>query len=107
MHRGSPSCLRALAPVALLSAVFSAAAACSASGIELEHGRPTVVTLEDARHDPPRTLGLVSENHPGVQRYDSALRRTGFKKATTPAIDALLDRLDSQGLLTYGVRVRE
>ncbi len=111
MHRGFPPCRRALGPVALLTAALLApiaVVACSGTGaLELEHGKPTVVTLEDARHDPPRTLGLVSDNHPGVQRYDSALRRTGFKKVPTDAVDALLDRLDSQGLLTYGVKVKE
>src|SRR5689334_4471721 len=104
MHRGFPTRRRAFAPAALLPAVLlTLPVACAGpDSIDLERGHPTVVTLEDARHDPPRTLGLVSENHPGVQRYDSALRRTGFKKAATPAVDALLDRLESQGLLTWG-----
>ena len=108
MHRGSPSRRRALFAVALLPTVLLALAACAGSGgDELERGRPTVITLEDARHEPPRTLGLVSEDHPGVQRHDSSLRRSGFKKAPTPDVEALLDRLESLGLLEYGVRVPE
>ena len=106
MHRGSRPRLRALFAVALLPAVPLDLSACTGSGgIELERGKPTVVTLEDVRVDPPRTLGLVSENHPGVQRHDSALRRSGYKKAPQEDVDVLLDRLESQGLLTYGVRV--
>ena len=106
MLRGSPPRRRSLARFALLPAVLLALPACTGSG-GLARGKPTVVTLEDVRHDPPRTIGIVSENHPGVQRNDSALRRTGYKKAPTAAVDALLDRLESQGLLTYGVHVTE
>jgi hypothetical protein len=106
MLRGSPPRRRSLARFALLPAVLLALPACTGSG-GLARGKPTVVTLEDVRHDPPRTIGIVSENHPGVQRNDSALRRTGYKKAPTEAVDALLDRLESQGLLTYGVHVTE
>jgi hypothetical protein len=64
-----------------------------------------VVTLENARYDPPRSIGLVGANHPGVQRENAELRRSGFKRADPSAMDALLDRLEEQGLLASGVRV--
>jgi hypothetical protein len=92
---------RAHAPFALVVA----AACASESGISLAHGRATVVTLENARYDPPRSIGLVSADHPGVQHADAALRRSGFKRADREAMDALLDRLEEQGLLSCGVVV--
>src|SRR5262245_31243955 len=94
---------RAHAPLALL--VVTACANASGSAISLKRGRATVVTLENARYDPPRSIGLVSADHPGVQHADAALRRSGFKRADREAIDALLDRLEEQGLLSCGVVV--
>src|SRR5215475_14405389 len=90
---------RAHAPLALVVV----AACASESGISFARGRSTVVMLENARYDPPRSIGLVSADHPGVQHADTALRRSGFKRADREAIDALLDRLEEQGLLSCGV----
>lgn len=103
MLRGLLLRVRAHAPLALLVATTCASA--SGSGISLARGRATVVTLENARYDPPRSLGLVSADHPGVQQADVALRRSGFKRADRAAIDALLDRLEEQGLLECGAVV--
>lgn len=97
---------RAHAPLALLVVAACAGASSRGGSFSLERGRATVVTLENARYDPPRSIGLVSSNHPGVQRVDAELRRSGFKRADPKAIDALLDRLEEQGLLQNGVVVQ-
>jgi hypothetical protein len=105
MLRGFLLRARASAPLALV--VVAACAGVSNGGaLSLPRGRATVVTLENARYDPPRSIGLVSANHPGVQRADADLRRSGFKRAENGAIDALLDRLEEQGFLQSGVVVQ-
>jgi hypothetical protein len=106
MLRGFLLRCRAHAPVALLVVAACAGASGSDGTVELARGRATVVTLENARYDPPRSIGLVDENHPGVRKEDAELRRSGFKRADTAAMDALLDRLEEEGFLASGVRVQ-
>jgi hypothetical protein len=96
---------RSYTPVAILVAAACAPLSCSSSSLELARGRATVVTLENARYDPPRSIGLVSANHPGAQHEDADLRRSGFKRADVGVMDALLDHLEEQGLLQCAVRV--
>jgi hypothetical protein len=105
MHRGSLLRCRAYAPVALLVVAACAGVSGSDGGIELARGHPTVVTLENGRYDPPRSIGLVGANHPGVQNEEAELRRSGFKRVDVEAMDTLLDRLEEQGLLQSGVKV--
>jgi len=97
---------RAHAPLALLVVAACAGVSGRSGAVTLARGRATVVTLENANYDPPKSIGLVSANHPGVQRADAELRRSGFKKAETAAMDALLDRLEEQGFLEGGVVVQ-
>lgn len=71
---------------------------------EFPRGHAAVVTIENARYDPPRTLGLVSANHPGVQGADAELRRSGFKRVEVDDMDKLLERLDDLGFLDASTR---
>ena len=95
--------------LALLAPVVAGACAGHSDlrgGIDsLPRNHPAVVTIENARFDPPRTIALISADHPGVKSEDAALRRSGFKRAEPSAMDALLDRLESQGFLSYAIRV--
>jgi hypothetical protein len=102
MLRGSPIRGGALASLALAvttACTSSFGGADGAGSSPLPRGHPAVVSLENARFRPPRVIALVSSDHPGVARDDAALRRAGFKKCDSQAMDALLDRLDAQGFL--------
>ena len=106
MLRGFLLRRRAHAPVALLVVAACAGVSGSDGAIELARGHATVVTLENARYDPPRSIGLVGANHPGVQHDDAELRRSGFKRVD---VDRRWTRCStisrSRGSLSSGVRV--
>ncbi len=60
---------------------------------------PAVVTIENLSYDPPRILGLVSDDHPAADAEDAALRRTGIKRVPADRMAVLLDELTRRGFL--------
>jgi hypothetical protein len=73
----------------------------------LPRGRPTVVTLENLNYDPPRVLGLVSENHPAAKREEASLRQSGIKRLSDDLVDVLLEKLEDEGFLSVSAPLAE
>jgi len=65
----------------------------------MPRGEPTVVTIENLSYDPPRMLGLVSENHPAAGSEEASLRRSGIKRVAVDRMDDLLEALEDGGFL--------
>jgi len=62
-------------------------------------GEATVVTIENLSYDPPRMLGLVSEDHPAAASEAAALRSSGIKRIPAACVDELLQELEQDGFL--------
>jgi len=78
----------------------------------IPRGKAAVVTLEHALTDPPRLIGMVNETHPGLQANVSSgekseLRRSGIKSVPDTSMDALLERLQSQGFLDWSTPIEQ
>jgi hypothetical protein len=56
-------------------------------------GEPVVVTMENLNYEPPRMVGLVSEDHPAAQSSDAMLRKSGIKRVPVDRMKLLLDTL--------------
>lgn len=102
---------RALAPLPLLLALaglVASAPGCS-TGANSGDGagwsqaiptdEPAVVTIENLSYDPPRILGLVSDDHPAADAEDAELRRTGVKRIPADRMVVLLDELTRRGFV--------
>jgi len=68
---------------------------------------PAVVTIENLSYDPPRILGLVSEDHPSAQTEEAAIRRSGIKRVPPDRMEELLEVLEDEGFLDSSAPLAE
>lgn len=76
-----------------------------ANGIPLGHS--TVVTIENLSYDPPRVLGLVSDDLPAAKSQEAELRRSGIKRIPPDRMDQLLEVLDDYGFVASSAPLAE
>jgi hypothetical protein len=100
------------------SVLFGAAVgACSSSGSRgssggewstgIPRGAPAVVTIENLAYDPPRVLGLVSDDHPAARSNDVAIRKSGIKRLPPDRMSRLLDVLQEEGFVASSAPIDE